>query len=229
MSPIALTIVAILALCFGVAALLFWLRTNKLRAELAGSVAQCETQAQELTNKTEEVVQLKSDLEEIQSSKHALGSELERQKDELDQYKGGIELLWTLELMRSERTWRQSVAIQPDELSPFSTAQDALRLALETETTALREDVGAAIDIEFNGKIGPRLSQLLTLRSAQELLARAAFEQVPVVFTVTANDVNITLELAAPNADDSLSLELPKLDSPLLTLQKNGTLKIMIR
>ncbi|MEM7275820.1 MAG: hypothetical protein AAF547_22280, partial [Actinomycetota bacterium] len=46
----------------------------------------------------------------------------------------GAEMLWDLEVARSERAWRNSVAINPvDDPSPFESTQDPLRTAVEIE------------------------------------------------------------------------------------------------
>lgn len=81
-------------------------------------------------------------------------------------------LMWTLEQLRSERTWRQSVAVGNETSSVFDGPEDPLLEALRVEVDALREDVGAVIDLDVDlpERVGAAGSVLL-LRVAQELLA----------------------------------------------------------
>lgn len=85
-------------------------------------------------------------------------------------------MLWDLEVARSERLWRTSVAIDPvNETSPFADADDPTRKAVEIEAAALREDVGALITIDWQAPvIDSAARRLLVVRVAQELLATAA-------------------------------------------------------
>lgn len=83
--------------------------------------------------------------------------------------------LWALEIARSERRWQLSVAPGMDLPSPFATAPDQLKLAVEVEASALREEVGTRIDVAWDLSIElPEEASLLVLRLAQELLADAA-------------------------------------------------------
>jgi hypothetical protein len=80
--------------------------------------------------------------------------------------------LWSLELARSERTWRNSVASDPD--STFEPGSDRLRTAIETDLAAAREEAGVDIALvwELVDEI-EALSALAVLRVAQELVAGA--------------------------------------------------------
>ena len=82
------------------------------------------------------------------------------------------DVLWALEQARSERTWRQSVAI--GEGSFLDGVDDPLLAALQVELDAAREDVGAIVELEAElpTAVTPAGS-VLVLRAAQELLARS--------------------------------------------------------
>lgn len=87
-----------------------------------------------------------------------------------------FDTLWNLELARTERVWRNSVAIDPtSETSPLDGSDNPLRQAIEIEAAALREDVGALIDVEWKaGAVESSARRLVVLRLAQEMLASAA-------------------------------------------------------
>lgn len=117
--------------------------------------------------------------------------------------------LWRLELARSERTWRHSVAILPDGPSPFADTDDPLRLAVETEAAALHEDVGAnlAVQWDVDTDLDDPARLLLLLRTAQELLAVAAREDADVTLRAEPGDDGIVLSLTA---DDGSTVDLPE-------------------
>lgn len=124
--------------------------------------------------------------------------------------------LWHLELARSERTWRYSVAILPDDPSPFATTDDALRLAIETEASALRDDVGAFLTVDVEPHLcGDPARALLILRLAQELLAQAARLDEPSHLSVGhAPSGAITLSIRPVEEGDVLRLDLTELSLP---------------
>jgi cell division protein FtsL len=84
--------------------------------------------------------------------------------------------LWDLEVARTERLWRASVAINPtDPVTPFAESDDPVRTAVEIEAAALREDVGALIAVDWQAApIDEPARRLVVLRVAQELLAQAS-------------------------------------------------------
>ena len=82
------------------------------------------------------------------------------------------QLIWDLEQARSERLWRLSIALGPDLDSVFHDEADPLRIALQVEVDATREEVGAVV--ELDAELPPTLTSagaVLVLRSVQELLA----------------------------------------------------------
>ena len=86
-----------------------------------------------------------------------------------------VEALWALERARVERTWRQSVAADPSDPSPFAAGGDPARVAVEVEVAAIREEVGS--DLAADWQITEHLAVgdgLLVVRAAQELLATAS-------------------------------------------------------
>ncbi len=92
------------------------------------------------------------------------------------QFETEFETLWNLELARTERLWRNSVAIDPtSDHSPLDEADNPLRQAIEIEAAALREDVGALIDVDWQAEaVDSSARRLVVLRLAQEMLASAA-------------------------------------------------------
>ncbi len=95
---------------------------------------------------------------------------------ELSTEDSNAEMLWDLEVARSERAWRNSVAINPvDDPSPFESSEDPVRTAVEIEASALREDVGAMLTIDWQAPaIESAARRLMVVRVAQEMLALAA-------------------------------------------------------
>ena len=109
------------------------------------------------------------------------------------------DVLWTLERARSERTWRQSVALGADSASVFDGSDHPLRDALQVELDATREDVGAIVDLDID--VPPTVTaagSVLVLRAAQELLARAvkAAEETTLHVLADGADVVVTVEAA---------------------------------
>jgi FtsZ-interacting cell division protein ZipA len=119
------------------------------------------------------------------------------------------ELLWTLEQARSERTWRQSVAVGPESTSVLAGAENPLREALQVELDAAREDVGAVVelDAELPVAVTPAGS-VLVLRAAQELLARAVktAEETTLVIRTHGDDVVVTV-VAIDEDDQPVAIE----------------------
>jgi hypothetical protein len=58
--------------------------------------------------------------------------------------------LWQLEERRVERLWRDRLALQPDEPSPFAEGPDALAAALRVLAEASREESGVVIDLRWD-------------------------------------------------------------------------------
>jgi hypothetical protein len=113
-----------------------------------------------------------------------------------------VEGLWSLERSRTERTWRQSVTLDPDGPGPFAAGGDPARVAVEVEAAAVREDVGAVIEVDW--RLGGPLAAgdgLLLVRSAQELLARAARTVEDGVLVVDREGDDVVLSLFGPGRE----------------------------
>ncbi|MEZ5412175.1 MAG: hypothetical protein R2761_29350 [Acidimicrobiales bacterium] len=116
--------------------------------------------------------------------------------EELGTDDGHPATLWSLELARSKRTWRTSVAANPfAEPTPFEETDDPVRLAVEVEAAALRENVGALVDIDWQiGPVTDPTRSHLIVRVAQELLEAAARNPEPLRLVVSG-DPDVTLRL----------------------------------
>lgn len=119
------------------------------------------------------------------------------------------DLLWALEVVRTARTWRYSVALGPDAGTPFKPGDDPLRVSVEVEAAALREESGAQIGVDWDLPMRLDTSRsLIVLRAAQETLAAAARLADTVVLGVLADGGDVVLTLRGPDADDP-AIELP--------------------
>ena len=107
------------------------------------------------------------------------------------------DVVWLLERARSDRTWRQSVAIGATSSSVFDGTDHPLREALQVELDAAREDVGAIVDLHLDAPPDVTAAgSVLVLRAAQELLAQAvkAAEQTTLHVVADGADVVVTVE-----------------------------------
>jgi hypothetical protein len=113
-----------------------------------------------------------------------------------------VEGLWSLERTRTERTWRQSVSLDPSGPGPFAGGDDPARVAIEVEAAAVREDVGSVIEVDWQveGPI-PQGDGLLLVRSAQELLARASRAVEDGVLVVARDGDDLVLSLLGPDRE----------------------------
>ena len=129
--------------------------------------------------------------------------------------------LWALELARSERRWRQSVAPGIDVPSPFDDTDDALHLAVDVEAAALREEVGTRIEVEWSAPPGLSADQaMVVLRLAQELLASAAQPAETLDLRVAADGPDVVVSLRALDEnDDEVTVELPVLPEGRVRLE----------
>ncbi len=143
------------------------------------------------------------------------------------------EMLWDLELARSERAWRNSVAINPvDDNSPFESAADPTRTAVEIEASALREDVGALIEIDWQATPIESASQrLLVVRVAQEMLATAARAPGAAKLVVATNgDGELTLEFESADENGSvINLIPPQISGDLIDVQQETGSSVTVK
>jgi len=155
-------------------------------------------------------------------------AESARQEAEARAASGGVDpqVLWMLEQARSERTWRQSVAI--GEGSYLDGADDPLLAALQVELDAAREDVGAIVelDAELPGAVTPAGS-VLVLRAAQELLARAmkTAEETTLRVHADGDDVVVTV-VATDEAGEPVTLEALEIPESADMVTEEGGVRI---
>lgn len=137
------------------------------------------------------------------------------------------EMLWELEVARSERSWRNSVSVNPvNDPSPFETAEDPVRQAVEIEAAALREDVGAYITIDWQAQpIQSSARRLLVVRVAQEMLASASRAPGAARLVVTQagdGDGDLKMEFEADGDDAVINLIPPQISNDLIDVRNEG-------
>ncbi len=143
------------------------------------------------------------------------------------------ETLWRLEVARSERSWRNSVAINPvDDDSPFAASEDPVRTAVEVEASALREDVGALIGVEWRAKpIESLARRVLVVRVAQEMLASASRVPGAASLVVTdADDGGLTMTFEpADDGGAALNLISPPVSTEMIDVAAEDGLSVTVR
>lgn len=170
---------------------------DRLQEELAAAGSRADTAESELETAEARAQAAEARTAEIEA---ALEASIEQQRAEAAERADADEQLWALELARSERTWRHSVAVVPDAPNPFDATSDPLRLAIEIEAAALHEDTGADLSVQWD-LAEPRGPSLLLLRTAQELLAVGARENIGLTLLVTA-DVDNEVAMSLIGEDD---------------------------
>ena len=106
------------------------------------------------------------------------------------------ELLWALELARSERTWRHSVSIGPDQSSVLDGSVNVLADMLQVEADAIREEVGTYVDVLADVPADVTVAGcLLVLRIAQELLATVVRHVETSILEVHPDGTDIVITL----------------------------------
>ncbi len=141
------------------------------------------------------------------------------------------ELLWALEITRSERTWRHSVAVDPNLPSPFPDAPDPLRFAVEVEAAAMREEVGAFIHLQWDAEaVADPIRRLLVLRVANELLAAAAREPQPFEMIASGSNEIVLLVRSTEEGDRQIHLEPPRFGTDVISFSSDEEgIKVIIR
>jgi hypothetical protein len=187
---------------------------NDQSAELASMAIEGEELRRRLASNELDMASTRRDLERLRSELDEIRLSPARGAATIDGADvGEAATLWRLELARSERTWRYSVAILPDDPSPFATTDDPLRLAIETEASALRDDVGAFLTVEVEPHLTADPGKAhLVLRLAQELLAQAARLDEPSHLEVARSPEGVlTLAMRPVEEGDVLDLDLTDL------------------
>lgn len=211
---VVVIVLAVLAMAAIVVAVVIRSRLADQRAVAAAATTTAELTATELTaerTRAEAAEVARDAAEAARDAAEAGRTEAEARSAEVTQQiaaaearaaeaaaRNGIDpdLLWTLERARSERTWRQSVALGASPESLFDGVDHPLREALQVELDAAREDVGAIVELEMD--VPPTVSaagSMLVLRSAQELLVRAfkAAEETTLHVHADGSDVVVTV------------------------------------
>lgn len=210
---------------------------DRLTTTTAAAEAERARLTEDLVRLGEDRDQLHQDLEGAEDRRRQLAAQLEeaaeRERclhDRLRAGGGGKEpALWSLELRRSERTWRHSVAPVPGGTSPFAEADDPLRVAVEVEAAALREEVGAPLEVQWQAQVDDPGDALLLLRLAQELLAAAARQGVTAVLRAEGTSP-VVLHLATTDEDEGepLVVEVPPLPDQLISVTHDDGLQVVV-
>jgi hypothetical protein len=138
--------------------------------------------------------------------------------------------LWQLELVRSERTWRTSVAVDPSApKGPFEVADDPVRLAVEITAAALREDVGAFISIDWQvPPVEEPARRHLIVRVAQEMLEAAARTAEPLKLVVTGDkEIRLRLEPTDPDTE-VIKVPQPRLTDDLVVVNEADSMTVTV-
>lgn len=176
-----------------------------------GALAQADANEALLTASRVEVDSLRADLEAARA-RPAPAPDAERPEAAPLLVEG----LWALERTRIERTWRQSVALDLTGPGPFSADgdDDPVRVAVEVEAAAVREDVGSVIEVDWriDGRLGAA-DGLLVVRTAQELLVSGSRVVEDGVLVVERDGSQVVMALRGPEGveveADGLVLRVP--------------------
>ena len=200
---VALVVIAAVLAAVAVGALVAMMRTGRRLAEaqeLASAQLVAETEARRLAS-----AQLAAETEARElatGDANEAAAELQRVRRLVDGF--DPEVLWSLELRRSERTWRLSVAPSPEVPSELAEAQHPLVAALQIEVEAVREEVGTIVSLDavIEGDLTPAAT-VLTLRVVQELMATVVrrAEEAAVHVRLVDEDVVIVMEATDENGE----------------------------
>ena len=212
-----------------------------VRSELSATTASADAERRDLTAEVDrlgsELERSRRDQQEAEGSRRRLAEQLEeaseRERCLQDRLRAGVggkePALWSLELLRSERTWRHSVAPVPGGTSPFAETDDPLRVAVEVEAAALREEVGAPLEVEWRAEVVEPGDALLLLRLAQELLAAAARQGAAVVLNAQgASEVVLHLHTTDEDEGEVLAVDVPDLPGELLSVSRDDGLRVVV-
>lgn len=126
-----------------------------------------------------------------------------------------IAALWALTLAGTERAWRTSVALAPDEDSPLAGIDRPLREAIEIEIDAAREEAGADIELHWEVDEAVELADAVqVLVTARELIATVAKTAAHTELTVRSSGDGLELVIdARDDASSPLDVAIPGLDA----------------
>lgn len=211
---------------------------DEARSEAVEQSGRIEHQATRIASLEAEADTMTTKLVEAQAAKAAAEARLTGiaiADAGIDTDQASPEALWALELIRSERTWRTSVALSPDAPEgPFTDADNPARLAVEIEASALRENVGASITVDWQaGVLSSPAHAHLVVRMAQELLEAAARSPEPSRLEVLGSDDEVTLSLLTENpddeADEAANIILPRVASDLVELRHDAGASLAVK
>ena len=169
----------VLVVVFGVVALAAIVAAVVLRSRLDAQRNLTTASEQRATVAEDERAAAAADLDEVrrerdEADRRAVEATTRAEAAEARSVGADADLLWALELLRSERTWRHSVAPGPDTPSVFADGVEPLRAALQIDLDAAREEVGVEVELDADTLTGlTPAGALVALRIAQELLAPA--------------------------------------------------------
>jgi hypothetical protein len=177
-------------------------------AAAVAAVAQADATHDELVRARSDAEGLRTELDELRAAPEPPSAEERPEVAPLL-----VEGLWALERTRTERTWRQSVSLDPTGPGPFADGGEPARVAVEVEAAAVREEVGSVIEVDWQveGLIPPG-DGLLLVRSAQELLARGSRTVEDGVLVVARDGDDLVLSLLGRDR------EVPDLDGAVIRL-----------
>jgi hypothetical protein len=177
-------------------------------AAAVAAVAQADATHEELVRARSDAEGLRTELDELRAAPEPPSAEERPEVAPLL-----VEGLWALERTRTERTWRQSVSLDPTGPGPFADGGEPARVAVEVEAAAVREEVGSVIEVDWQveGLIPPG-DGLLLVRSAQELLARGSRTVEDGVLVVARDGDDLVLSLLGRDR------EVPDLDGAVIRL-----------
>jgi hypothetical protein len=177
-------------------------------AAAVAAVAQADATHEELVRARSDAEGLRTELDELRAAPEPPPAEERPEVAPLL-----VEGLWALERTRTERTWRQSVSLDPTGPGPFADGGEPARVAVEVEAAAVREEVGSVIEVDWQveGLIPPG-DGLLLVRSAQELLARGSRTVEDGVLVVARDGDDLVLSLLGRDR------EVPDLDGAVIRL-----------
>jgi hypothetical protein len=172
--------------------------------------AQLDATRAEVARGIESEASVRLELEESQRQVAVAEARIDELSVELNRAANGHDpvTLWRLEMMRSERTWRNHVAPGPDFASPLAESDNQLRSAIEIEAGAIREESGTAVRVmwEIAGPLDPGPS-LAVLRNVQELLGQLAktAERLALRVSLDGDQVVIAVRVAEEYDEESVS------------------------
>lgn len=193
-------------------------RTTTVRAELAVIRDDLARREVELLDARAAAETLRQQLRTEQQHAGALQMELEVRQLEIERVSADLRKatsghdaasLWQLEMMRSERTWRYHVAPGLDSPSPLDQpGSDQLRTAVDIEASALREESGTAVEVEWNipRPLDPGPA-LVVLRQVQEHLAQFAKRSDRITVRVSDGGDHVKTEVIATADPEVAGLE----------------------